>query len=114
MTELTDLSDTDASNTSVTGQSTQGNVANMGGMDNLQQAILGMLSRFRNANVFRLRDNTDNTKLLALDLLTVCVVGAVLLFVGGYTAAGAVALVAGGAFDLMFVRALRDERSVKP
>ena len=30
-------------------------------------------------------------KLLALDLLTVCVVGAVLLFVGGYTATGAVA-----------------------
>ena len=68
MTELTDLSDTDASNTAVTGQSTQGNVANMGGMDNLFQATLGMLSRFRNANVFRLRDNTDNTKLLAFDL----------------------------------------------
>src|SRR5690554_6839972 len=68
MTELTDLNDTDALNTAVTGQSTEGNVANMGNMDNLQQAILGMLSRFRNANIFRLRDNTDKTKLLSLDL----------------------------------------------
>lgn len=68
MTELTDLNDTDALNTAVTGESTVGNVANMGNMDNLQQAILGMLSRFRNANIFRLRDNSDNTKLLAFDL----------------------------------------------
>lgn len=68
MTELTDLSDTDASNTTVTGNSTEGNVANMGGMDNLMQAVLGMLSRFRNDNVFRLRDNSDNTKLLAYEL----------------------------------------------
>lgn len=68
MTELTDLNDTDALNTAVTGNSTEGNVANMGGMDNLFQATLGMLSRFRNANIFRLRDNTDNTKLLAFDL----------------------------------------------
>lgn len=68
MTELTDLNDTDALNTAVTGNSTEGNVANMGNMDNLQQAILGMLSRFRNANIFRLRDNTDNTKKLAFNL----------------------------------------------
>lgn len=68
MTELTDLNDTDALNTAVSGNSTEGNVANMGNMDNLQQAILGMLSRFRNANIFRLRDNTDKTKLLAFDL----------------------------------------------
>lgn len=68
MTELTDLNDTDALNTAVTGQSTEGNTANMGGMDNLFQATLGMLSRFRNANIFRLRDNTDKTKLLAFDL----------------------------------------------
>jgi hypothetical protein len=68
MTELTDLSDTDASNTAVTGNSTEGNVANMGGMDNLFQATLGMLSRFRNSNVFRLRDNSDTTKLLAFNL----------------------------------------------
>lgn len=53
-------------------------------------------------------------KLLALGLGTVCVVGAVLLLVGGYTAAGVVALVAGSAFDLLFVKALRDERRVKP
>lgn len=68
MTELTDLNDTDALNTAVTSQSTEGNVANMGNMDNLFQATLGMLSRFRNANIFRLRDNTDKTKLLAFDL----------------------------------------------
>lgn len=68
MTELTDLNDTDALNTAISGQSIVGNTANMGGMDNLQQAIAGMLSRFRNANIFRLRDNTDKTKLLAFDL----------------------------------------------
>ena len=68
MTELTDLSDTDANNTAVTGQSIVGNVANMGGMDNLFQATLGMLSRFRNSNIFQLRDNSDNTKKLAFGL----------------------------------------------
>ncbi|WP_316358968.1 hypothetical protein [Devosia sp.] len=68
MTELTDLNDTDALNTAVSSQSVEGNVANMGGTDDVFQAILGMLSRFRNANIFRLRDNTDNTKLLAFNL----------------------------------------------
>jgi hypothetical protein len=49
-------------------------------------------------------------KLLALGLGTVCVVAAVLLCMNGYTTAGIVALVVGGAFDLLFVKALGDER----
>jgi hypothetical protein len=53
-------------------------------------------------------------KLLAIALGTVCVVAAVLLFVSGYVAAGIVALLAGAAFDLLFVKALRDERHAKP
>jgi hypothetical protein len=46
MAEITDLSPTDASNTAFGGNSIQGNVANMGGMDNLLQAILGAFGRF--------------------------------------------------------------------
>ena len=53
-------------------------------------------------------------KLLALGLGTVCVVGAVLLLVSGYAAASAALFVAGAVFDLVFVKALRDERRVKP
>jgi Flp pilus assembly protein TadB len=53
-------------------------------------------------------------KLLAIGLGTVCVVAAVLLYVSGYLVAAIVALIAGTAFDLLFVKALRDERRVKP
>jgi hypothetical protein len=49
-------------------------------------------------------------KVLALGLGTACVVGAVLLLVSGYTAASVALFVAGGVFDLLFVKALRDER----
>jgi hypothetical protein len=49
-------------------------------------------------------------KVLALGLGTACVVGAVLLLVSGYGAASAALFVAGVAFDLLFVKALRDER----
>ena len=50
------------------------------------------------------------SKLLALGLGTVCVVAAVLFFMNGYTTAGIVAFVVGGAFDLLFVKALGDGR----
>ena len=49
-------------------------------------------------------------KMLALGLGTVSVVAAVLLFVAGHTAASIGLFVVGAAFDLMFVKALRDER----
>ena len=52
-------------------------------------------------------------KSLAIGLGTVCVVTAVVLFASGYTAAGIVAAIAGAAFDLLFVKALRDERAAK-
>lgn len=67
MTELTDLSDTDAENVLVTGEPISGQTF-MSRTDNVWYAVLGLLSRFRNSNVFRLRDATDKTKLLALDL----------------------------------------------
>jgi hypothetical protein len=47
-------------------------------------------------------------KMLAIGLGTACIVAAVLLFASGYVAAG---IVAGTAFDLLFVKALRDERA---
>jgi hypothetical protein len=68
MTEITDLSPTDASNTSITGESLDGNVANMGRMDNTLQAILGMVARSIRTNIWRVLDNSDDTKELALDL----------------------------------------------
>jgi hypothetical protein len=68
MTEITDLNPTDASNTSITGESLDGNVANMGRMDNTLQAILGMVARSIRTNFWRVLDNSDDTKELALDL----------------------------------------------
>jgi len=50
-------------------------------------------------------------KTLAIGLGTLCVVAAVLLFASGYVAAAVVAVVAGVVFDLLFVKALRDERT---
>lgn len=67
MTELTDLSDTDASNTSVSGEGISG-ATFMTSTDNVFQAILGMLSRFRNDGVFQLRNSSDNTKKLSVSL----------------------------------------------
>lgn len=67
MTELTDLSDIDAENVLVTGEPISGQTF-MSRTDNVWYAVLGLLSRFRNSSVFRLRDATDKTKLLALDL----------------------------------------------
>ena len=49
-------------------------------------------------------------KTLALGLGTACVIAAVLLLVSGYGAASAALFVAGVVFDLLFVKALRDER----
>ena len=48
-----------------------------------------------------------------LPVLTLCVVAAVLLFASGYAAAAVVAVVAGVVFDLLFVKALRDERTAR-
>ena len=49
-------------------------------------------------------------KTLALGLGTACVIAAVLLLVSGYNAASAALFIAGVVFDLLFVKALRDER----
>lgn len=68
MTEISDLSDTDATNTAIGGESLDGNIANMGRMDNTLQVVMGMLSRWRNSGLFRLRDSTDQTRLWAIDL----------------------------------------------
>jgi hypothetical protein len=68
MTEITDLNPTDASNTAITGESLDGNVANMGRMDNTLRAILGMVARSIRTNIWRVLDNSDDTKELALDL----------------------------------------------
>lgn len=67
MTELTDLSETDASNTTVTGA----NIAegcNPSEINNAIRNTLGLIRRAFKASIFRLRDATDQTKLLAFDL----------------------------------------------
>lgn len=67
MTEISDLSDTDALNTEVSGETISGNT-NMTRTDDVFHAVLGMLSRWRNARIFRLRDDDDNSKQVAFDL----------------------------------------------
>ena len=50
-------------------------------------------------------------KMLALGLGTACVVAAVLLLMAGHNVASAALFIAGVVFDLLFVKALRDERN---
>ncbi len=67
MTELTDLSETDASNTTITGA----NIAegcNPSEINNAIRNALGLIRRAFKTSIFRLRDSTDQTKLLAFDL----------------------------------------------
>lgn len=67
MTELTDLSETDADNTSVT----TANIAEgcpPSGINNAIRNTLGLIRRAFKSSIFRLRDSTDQTKLLAFDL----------------------------------------------
>ena len=52
-------------------------------------------------------------KSLALGLGTACVVVAVLLLVIGQTVASVALFVAGVVFDVLFVKALRDERGAQ-
>ena len=51
--------------------------------------------------------------MLAIGLGTACVIAAVLLLVSGYAAASAALFVGGVVFDLLFVKALRDERKAR-
>lgn len=69
--EISDLSETDSSNTTISDYSTDGNIANMSTTDNVFQAILGMLKRWFKTSLFRLRDGTDQTKLLAFNLANI-------------------------------------------
>lgn len=67
MTELTDLSETDASNTLITGA----NIAEgcpPSGINNAIRNMAGLIRRAFKTSIFRLRDSTDQTKLLAFDL----------------------------------------------
>ncbi len=67
MTELTDLSETDANNTLITGA----NIAEgcpPSGINNAIRNMAGLIRRAFKTSIFRLRDSTDQTKLLAFDL----------------------------------------------
>lgn len=67
MTELTDLSETDADNILITGA----NVAEgcpPSGINNAIRNMAGLIRRAFKTSIFRLRDSTDQTKLLAFDL----------------------------------------------
>lgn len=67
MTELADLSETDASNTAITGANIAEGCA-PSGINNAIRNFAGLIKRAFNTLNFRVRDNTDQTKLLALDL----------------------------------------------
>lgn len=67
MTELTDLSETDASNTTITAINIDEGCA-PSGINNAIRNTLGLIRRAFKASIFRLRDSTDQTKLLAFDL----------------------------------------------
>lgn len=67
MTELTDLSETDGSNTTITGA----NIAEdcpPSGINNAIRNLAGLIRRAFKTTIFRLRDATDQTKLLAFGL----------------------------------------------
>jgi Flp pilus assembly protein TadB len=53
-------------------------------------------------------------KFLALGLGTVCVIAGVVLILSDRLAPGLVAIAVGTVFDLLFVKALRDERRNRP
>ena len=67
MTELTDLSETDASNTTITTADIAEGCA-PSGINNAIRNTLGLIRRAFKASIFRIRDTTDQTKLLAFDL----------------------------------------------
>lgn len=67
MTELTDLSETDASNTTVTTADIAEGCA-PSGINNAIRNTLGLIRRAFKASIFRVRDTTDQTKLLAFDV----------------------------------------------
>ena len=67
MTELTDLSETDASNVTITAIDIDEGCA-PSGINNAIRNTLGLIRRAFKASIFRLRDTTDQTKLLAFDL----------------------------------------------
>jgi hypothetical protein len=67
MTELTDLSETDASNILITAIDVNEGCA-PSGINNAIRNTLGLIRRAFKSSIFRLRDSTDQTKLLAYDL----------------------------------------------
>jgi hypothetical protein len=67
MTELSDLSETDASNTTITGADIAEN-CQPSSINNAIRNLAGLIKRAFNTTNFRVRDATDQTKLLALNL----------------------------------------------
>ena len=67
MTELTDLSETDASNINISGANIAEGCA-PSEINNAIRNLAGLIRRAFKASIFRLRDSTDQTKLLAFDL----------------------------------------------
>lgn len=66
--EISDYNETDASNVDITGIDVQENVMRPPAVNNAFRALQGALKRWFKASLFRLRDGTDQTKLLAFDL----------------------------------------------
>ena len=67
MTELTDLSETDLSNSSISGANIAEGCA-PAGINDAIRGLAGLIRRAFKTSIFRVRDATDQTKLLALDL----------------------------------------------
>lgn len=69
--EISDYLETDNDNTDIAGISVQENVMRPPAVNNAFRAIQGALKRWFRSNLFRLRDGTDQTKLLAFDLSSI-------------------------------------------
>lgn len=66
--EISDYVETDNDNTDIAGISVQENVMRPPAVNNAFRALQGALKRWFKTSLFRLRDSTDQTKLLAFDL----------------------------------------------
>lgn len=67
-TEISDYDEIDANNTDVSGVPVAGATTTINQIDDIVRAVMGALKRWFKTSLFRLRDSTDQTKLLAFDL----------------------------------------------
>lgn len=88
--EISDYFEIDINNTDITGITVQENVMKPSNVNNAFRALQGALKRWFKTSLFRLRDSTDQTKLLAFNLANIATATTVTLTVPA--ASGVVAM----------------------